>query len=265
MSSIAEATAEATLDLARIVRRLCKDPGRTHIALAASCVGVADALESALRDYRKEPAAGDEAMAETARRTTDRECAREAEQACGERDLVELAQVKAEHAQAVAALAAIDELIPTDDDGSVLERVRAYVVRRTERAMFRAAALDNATVDELRAAYRELDEANERQGEIIDCQRRALLEPFPPIDDALLAELVEVVAGLERHSYAAQVEAVVDVIRKRHRLRLGIPADAEDDGAEDVPCVAPGELHVWVVSDENENVAYCEKCGKPEY
>lgn len=203
LGELVEANVEATLDLARIVRRLCKDPARTHVALAASCGGVMDLLESALREHR-EPPAGERAAAVDS-------------------DLVELAQAKAEHAQAVAALARIDELIPTADDGSVLERVRAYVDRRTGRATYRAATLDNATLDELREAYRECDEANERQAEIIECQRRALLEPFPSLDDAELVELVEAVAALEGHSYAAQVEAVLDVLRKRHRLRLGIP------------------------------------------
>lgn len=32
----------------------------------------------------------------------------------------------------------------------------------------------------------------------------------------------------------------------------------------EVPCIDV-KHHAWVVSDENENVCYCEKCGCAEY
>ena len=32
-----------------------------------------------------------------------------------------------------------------------------------------------------------------------------------------------------------------------------------------VPCVDGTESHEWVVSDENENVCYCSRCGCMEY
>ena len=38
--------------------------------------------------------------------------------------------------------------------------------------------------------------------------------------------------------------------------------DGEDP--EEVPCIDKAG-HEWVVSDENENVCYCEKCGCMEY
>ena len=42
----------------------------------------------------------------------------------------------------------------------------------------------------------------------------------------------------------------------------------EDDFYDDevqVPCVDNTENHIWVVSDEDENICYCERCGTLEY
>lgn len=41
-------------------------------------------------------------------------------------------------------------------------------------------------------------------------------------------------------------------------------APERDDHIE-VPCIDGKESHVWVVSDENENICYCERCGCHEY
>ena len=39
-----------------------------------------------------------------------------------------------------------------------------------------------------------------------------------------------------------------------------------DEGNEVlVPCVDKTENHEWVVSDENENICYCSRCGCCEY
>jgi hypothetical protein len=37
-----------------------------------------------------------------------------------------------------------------------------------------------------------------------------------------------------------------------------------EDGADDMPCLSKSG-HKWVVSDESENVCYCENCGCLEY
>lgn len=38
--------------------------------------------------------------------------------------------------------------------------------------------------------------------------------------------------------------------------------DCHENG--EVPCI-DNKHHKWVVSDENENICYCERCGTPEY
>ena len=38
--------------------------------------------------------------------------------------------------------------------------------------------------------------------------------------------------------------------------------DCAENGEE--PCIDPGH-HRWVISDENEEIAYCSKCGCGEY
>lgn len=119
-----------------------------------------------------------------------------------------------EHAQAVAALAAIDELIPGDDDGSVVERVRAYVNRRTERAMLRAERLDDANLHELRDAYRESDEANERQREIIECLR----DSRPALEERV-AEAEAAVEG-QRALFAEMREQIAEA---RAALEYALP------------------------------------------
>jgi hypothetical protein len=37
-----------------------------------------------------------------------------------------------------------------------------------------------------------------------------------------------------------------------------------DPAPDDIPCIDK-QGHDWVVSDENENVCYCAKCGCMEY
>lgn len=39
----------------------------------------------------------------------------------------------------------------------------------------------------------------------------------------------------------------------------------EADAEVIVPCIDKTENHKWVVSDENENICYCERCGCMEY
>lgn len=41
-------------------------------------------------------------------------------------------------------------------------------------------------------------------------------------------------------------------------------AEVEDDDPAEVPCI-DRQGHRWTVSDENENVCYCSRCGVPEY
>lgn len=43
--------------------------------------------------------------------------------------------------------------------------------------------------------------------------------------------------------------------------------DEEPDESDEVivPCIDGTENHKWVVSDENEDICYCEHCGCMEY
>jgi hypothetical protein len=61
-----------------------------------------------------------------------------------------------------------------------------------------------------------------------------------------------------------QDEALVDAWRAAGMRNASSNMMMWDEPPE-VPCVDGTERHVWVVSDENENVCYCERCGCPEY
>lgn len=41
-------------------------------------------------------------------------------------------------------------------------------------------------------------------------------------------------------------------------------ADTDFDEEDEVPCIDK-QGHIFVVSDENENICYCERCGCLEY
>lgn len=103
-------------------------------------------------------------------------------------------------ARCEATLAEIDALIPGGDLAApVVDRVRAFVDRRQARAMQRAATLDHADLDELREAYRESDEANERQREIIETLMAAAPSP-------LAFELVRAALRLARELAGNELE-----------------------------------------------------------
>ena len=133
-----------------------------------------------------------------------------------------------ELARCEAALAEIDALIPGGDLAApVVDRVRAFVERRQARAMQRAATLDHASIDELREAYRESDEANERQRETIE----ALLAAAP---SPLTLELVRAALRLAR-SLAANEADQRGENDEMYDPRAGDVLDRIDRALEAVP------------------------------
>jgi hypothetical protein len=65
------------------------------------------------------------------------------------------------------------------------------------------------------------------------------------------------------------VEKVLSILDGAHDHEMedaiAAKADVEVDAEIVVPCMDGTENHKFVVSDENENVCYCERCGCMEY
>jgi hypothetical protein len=77
---------------------------------------------------------------------------------------------------------------------------------------------------------------------------------------------------LERREVAddeAAGKAAIEMIETAGRLypgdRIVIEERDDDEPPVEVPCIDGRDSHEWVVSDENENVCYCSRCGVPEF
>jgi len=51
---------------------------------------------------------------------------------------------------------------------------------------------------------------------------------------------------------------------KTPQVPANVPLPMDNDYVE-VPCIDGTENHEWVISDENDSVSYCSRCGVPEY
>jgi hypothetical protein len=91
-------------------------------------------------------------------------------------------------------------------------------------------------------------------------------------------KIIEAVAKLCGDSYGegyqtgvADAKAILGLTLRmaehEHKMEEAIAAkaDVEVDVEIVVPCVDGTENHKFVVSEENENVCYCERCGCIEY
>jgi hypothetical protein len=92
-------------------------------------------------------------------------------------------------------------------------------------------------------------------------------------EDARAEALYDTIADiLTEHGVDCSTEAagkIIAAIAKLHEHEMeeaiAAKADVEVDAEIVVPCMDGTENHKFVVSDENENVCYCERCGCIEY
>jgi hypothetical protein len=97
-------------------------------------------------------------------------------------------------------------------------------------------------------------------------------------DTEAVGKIIEAVAKLCGDSYSegyqtgvADANAVLGLTLRmaehEHKMEEAIAekADVEVDAEIVVPCMDGTENHKFVVSDENENICYCERCGCIEY
>jgi hypothetical protein len=91
--------------------------------------------------------------------------------------------------------------------------------------------------------------------------------------DERMEALYDTIADiLTEHGVDCNTEAAGKIIAAiaefhEHKMEEAIAAkaDVEVDAEIVVPCMDGTENHKFVVSDENENICYCERCGCIEY
>jgi fructose-1,6-bisphosphatase len=110
---------------------------------------------------------------------------------------------------------------------------------------------------------------DDRAEALYDTIADILTEHGVSCDTEAAEKIIEAVAKLCGDSYGEGYQTgVADAaIAHEHEMEEAIAgkADVEVDAEIVIPCMDGTENHKFVVSEENENVCYCERCGCIEY